>query len=744
MNHKKIRMIFRSLFFPKRVRCALTVFLFLSNQVLAVSTLGKKNIKVNSKPQVFVRDYKYFRKFYYKDAEFTVNKTNSKIKNLVFTKGDKVLSVNMNNQKTNFQLMVPGKTKRHFILTNYENGMVPKIGYFSVNRKKYFNSVMPKGEVNLSSTSQMCSRTPNWSFGELSNIVKVLGENKSDKFTSIDPQLFLDDKSCDTLSDEVVDMTSEIGKLFKNNATEMFACLQSEQAQKVLSQDKNINVLMNANIFVARMTRFLDENSIASIEKNSGQKIRAKSKSGVTNSMKIMCAPNKELEGKSACFIDDNENPAIIVDLEKIKKTAEFKKTKFNDEIGQVLIHEFYHTSFQQIETPQKPGCIDEQIINNLESLCSAKQDDANNRSELKIDAIQIAKNCEAQEKLEIAAKNPTVDKGNGDARTAVTNDIEINNTIIRGGNTVAILDTVGIQKINDAQSTLSSAKIPIAEAVVPQEGAKVPVVNNPIIENAASSLYSSLSQNTNGLTSVLSKALKLPATNANAKMESTSANSNAANTMVSANNNANNSRGIASVQSQTSTISPMSKSEIIASQFGIDDPKSKSIPLKAESNNVLSSDDKTTNSAGAVLQSGNADRSKAKTSVLNRASTQKSSALAVVNNQDQKIENASQNTNAQAQVQNRQIASVQETPAVATKITDTRILQTLTGAKEIKGNTYTEVVKMYRDPSFKADLKLRGIAIKLNDSKGTVIGSENANIIFNDSGKILKRQNTK
>ena len=56
----------------------------------------------------------------------------------------------------------------------------------------------------------------------------------------------------------------KIDDLFKNNANEMFKCLQTEKSQAILKN--NINLQASANLFVARMTRFLDADYLSEFD----------------------------------------------------------------------------------------------------------------------------------------------------------------------------------------------------------------------------------------------------------------------------------------------------------------------------------------------------------------------------------------------------------------------------------------------------------------------------------------------
>ncbi len=735
MKYKKIMMIFDQFLLFKCLRIAMAICVFLSNNAFAINSVAQKNLKINSKPPIFVRDYKYFRKYYYKDAEFLVNKTNLKTKNIIFTQGEKVLSVTLNNEKAIYQLMVPGNTERHFMLTKYEKNKKPKIGYYAVSRKTYFSNVMPLAASGSESESQICSKSPNWSFGELKNIVKVLGDTKSNNFSAIDTDEFID-KSCRTSGDDADELNTALDQLFKKNAAEMFSCLQSDQAQKTLSDVKNVNLLMNANVFVARMTRFLDDNRLKKTDQAVGNQLTQKlnDKSGSTKSMKIKCAPNKELKNKSACFIDENENPAIVLDLTKIKQTASINKTDFKKEIQAILIHEFYHTSNQQMETPLEPGCTDEKMIQSLEALCP-KTDDLN---AVKIQKTEVVKGCTRISTSAENKKTGSVLRNMGivlDQKEFESIAIAHQNNMnkLDGSSEATLSSSSGIVKTGEEIMVLSVSPVSLGRAAPEaNDGTLVTISNNSEIGTSLSGMYDSFSESTSGMTSVLTKALELVTPKA---------------AIANANPSVSNSVSVA-----------MSKSEIYSAQSGSEFGSSAQVSTSVPGQQVETASKSTSNlnlsPATSVLQNSNSFE-KQNVEALN--SNIPSSQTAKKNDQDSnqngldipnlkampltvgKGANLSNSTTSNQPV--RQVASVDDnnTDSIQ-KNTDNKILQTLSISQRISGSSYVEVKKLYQNSDFTKSLEFRRIAIELNDVGKTQIGSKKPQIIFLDDGQILRR----
>ncbi len=731
MNHKKIMMIFDHFLFLKRLRIAMAICVFLSNNAIAANSVPQKNLKINSKPQIFVRDYKYFRKYYYKDAEFVVNKINSKSKNIIFTQGEKVLSVTLNNEKAIYQLMVPGKTKRHFMLTKYEKNQKPKIGYYAVSRKTYFSdSVMPQAVSSNEKESQICSKGPNWSFGELKNIVKVLGDQKSNNFSAIDIETFVD-KSC-RVDDEAADeLASALDNLFKKNAQEMFSCLQSDQAQKTLSDTKNINLLMNANMFVARMTRFLDDNRFKNADQAVGNQLTQKlnDKSGATKNMKIKCAPNKDLKNKSACFVDENENPAIVLDLTKIKQTASINKTDFKKEIQDILIHEFYHTSNQQMETSLEPGCSDEKIIQSLEALCPKSGKSA----VIKVKETEVPKICPLTTDAENRKEDLVLDNiryiKDGGAYGFIDQQARDN----RANHDVKPDSSAGIIKTGEEIMILSTATLPSnQDKTEANDGARLPISGDSEIGNSLSGIYDSFAKNTSGLTSVLTNALATVApTTAIANTNSSKINSSltvmSASEIQSAQSGAEfNSKTTVDNSVNVQQIETSSKSTLNTSPSVVMNSSQSSNLAEKKNLEVLNS----TTASVQVVNKNDEVSNQIGLGVSNIKAIPKS-AFNIVNSSNSVSANQSQ----------RQVASVDYDDSDSNrKNTDNKILQTLSISQRISGSSYAEVKTMYQNPEFTKSLELRGIAIEMNDSQKTRIGSKKPQIIFFDDGLILRK----
>ena len=706
MNQQKIKTIFDHFLLLKRLRIFAFIFVFLSNNVFATTLTHQKKIINNSKPQVFVRDYKYFRKYYYKDAEFVVNKTNSKIKNIIFTKGEKVLSVTLNNEKAVYQLMVPGKTKRHFMLTKYEKNKKTKIGYYTVNRKTYFDSAMPLADFKKSADGQTCSRRPNWSFGELAKITKVLGDEKNDLFSTISTADFIDE-SCKLSEDGKDELTTALDLLFKNNAKKIFSCLQTEQAQKILSNEKNINLLSNANLYIARMTSLLDRAQFKATNKSLDNLLsqNENQKSDEIENMKIKCAPNAELKNKSGCFVDQSKNPAIILDLTKIKQTADINKTKFGDEIDNVLIHEFYHFSNQQIETPTQPGSLDEKIIQSLQTICPGF-----NKSE-KAKIENTANLAETEDKFIAPAVESAILANNSDTPSKLT-----------------ALDADGIVKINDNAYVLSESPVSLAKnTVIDQtEGAKIEIFDNIKVLDSVTNLFNSFTQSTSGLGEVLSGALKVSEQPAVAKSMQTNVNPQITNSSTT-----------------NSKIDVMSSAEIFAAQSGSEfniksvstiEQNAKTVTNSFNQNSQLPKQSPLERFENAVSNSN------VNTGLDNKKEIQVSSPI--VKSQASTVVSAKNTIQRNAAVVRRDIASegIQNSGASQKTSSVSEDVEVLSRSPQINGTPYTEIIKKYQDPKFQKDLEFRGIAIRLNNDNNKMIGSPKPLILFIDNGNFLKK----
>ena len=425
------------------------------------------------------------------------------------------------------------------------------------------------------------------------------------------------------------------------------------------------------------------------------------------NPMKVMCAPNLDLAGKSACFKDDNENPAIIIDLKKMKRDG--NQNIVAEELKKVLVHEFYHTSSQQIETPTEPGCADHAVIKSLESLCDETK---------KIEVAQDIKNCKVQAVVELSKTNLVIEDKQFRLATELGSQINRQGNQLQGSNNLTSNDLEGIRQTNADINTLS-APVPTAALAraesnqSPSLGSKTEITAGTPIETAVVSLYNSFSQNNTSISKALVVATSIVgSTTAIAQTQ-------------------------ASVRANTV---PYLQSEIIADKFQLP----QSVVATSEQNFPSLQISNTTNATAADNKLPDVEVQKPPQKKIEVAGqnlntdvksdtalpSQQSVVIAVDNKiSDRSIASVSIKTNPQIDT------------AARTTNPDTKILQTLGTVSKLSGQSYEDIKKMYNNPDFKNSLATRGIVIELNDSKRTKIGTnQKAKIIFKDNGKELSK----
>lgn len=717
MNFKKIRMIFNCSLLSKRTVSFLTTFMFLVNAVFAAGNPAQKKSITNAPlnpayvdSEIFVRDFKYFREFYYKDAKILINKTNSKTKNIIFSRGQTNLSITQNDDKAIYEYMVPGKSMRHYLVYKFEKNKPTKVGYYTVNRTTYFSdssSAMPAAGISAESDSGTCSARPDWGFGELREIAKAIeGEGVFGADSSLDIKKLIDKETCNMSQRNIVN--SVVTNLFDKNGAKILKCLQTDSAQKKLESDKAL--LASANLFVARLTSFLDEQTRKKVIKNnvlnqSEFKIKCKMEpSDKESSSKDKNGKVVEGKVKSACFSDDFSNPEIRLNFDGppiLNANKEIDSVKLEHEI----MHEFYHSSASQMQIEGKPNCIDEQIVKNLENLCDPKE----------LGKVEDGvKGCGVSDINKIDKSQKSTLDGKG--------EFELN---LHASKMPLSEDVSPSKNPNDVVLLPNSEVAALANASLPKSsnaGEKIQLSNNSSISDSLGSIYTSISNSANGMGKVLTNAAKLSVSNANA------ANANA----------------LPAATLNQYTYPP---GQIVADKYKAD-LNSEPVLIK---NNTWAN---VQNSSQTVRASEKMNQiNDSKVNNLNSAADNRKPAHAATSD----AATVMPTTALGGTEQKRSIASISPVTAKTNSessvnlktvgTNESQIIQSLSAFNKLSGKNYAEVVKQYPNGDFNKLLKQRGISIEVQTeqnqkSKLRFGATENIKVKFLDDGKNLNKIN--
>lgn len=316
--------------------------------------IDQKSVSKNEK--VFVRDMKMFRIIQKRDSLLVLNKVPGDLKSLVYTKGLSTLSIQQNKDVTLYQMMMPGKNKRHYLLYKLEKGQQPKVAYYNIPRSTYYSSALDQDNL-------MCNMRNAFSIKDLQLInfeLKGAAENPVDTF-DLDNVV----KNCDEENQAL--LVSTVSDLFNNNAKKLFSCLEKQETLDALKKPENQFLLGNVNLFVARMIRMMPSEKVDNF-KESGVRSPLQSKDKKINQFTFSCKMENGEEKRNASYKDDLENPLVSINfdlLKDIKDEAEKKK-----KIKSLLMHEFYHSSSQQIQMKDDPTKMDEFVVQSMEGLC--------------------------------------------------------------------------------------------------------------------------------------------------------------------------------------------------------------------------------------------------------------------------------------------------------------------------------------------------------------------------------------
>ena len=728
MKSFKIRKIFKDISRISRVCTSVAVTSIFAMQSVAGANQPNQNSSrqdMNSGSvagKLYVRDYKGFRVFEKSNTVLVMNKMSASTKSLVYSFGESVLSVTQTGNVTLFDLMMPGKNQRHHLLYKHQPGQKLKVGYYAVNRKRYYNSVMSGVSVG----SEVCSNKPMWLPSEVKQILGALTEDGEMEVLKVNrsalSKIAFEDCPSDKDSDVVKRTTLN---LLNNNAKTIFECLQTDKNVEALNKPEYQNLLNDINLLVARVVRLLPEDT--SIKKNrdeqTGKNIYSKIKLEKSSQMepseqprlKISCKMEDAQKNKLACFDDNADIPKISLNLFHPSFYDE-KKEIIPDVIRANLKHELYHSSAQQMPSASGANCADEAVVKSLESLCAQTAPTTGD---------QIVKKCGTDKGLSTAlaaaSARPANDSVNSFSAMAPGSGVIVGAVAANAQNTanLAASDNAPIQTgltahqtttqfQQLAQSEINRPSTAVANNSYSGERAEVP--SNSGFSNNYNQMTASLSKTANSMSATLTKVVAAAATtpavaqtNAASVSSTTSVYSTAEiarDKYVGLSATATQLQGVDTRLAENTTYN----SRQVAS---VDSAGSSAVVSATASTNSVGESVATETGNGTQKSNGNN---------LNGGGASETVAAAGKISGNSGV---SAMAGGSAVTSGRSIAAVSQSSNNSAG--DSPILRQLTAFDRITGQTYNYIRKNYADPNFVQQLRDRGIQIYIESDKKTI-----------------------
>jgi len=667
--------------------------------------------------KLYVRDYKGFRVFEKNNTVLVMNKMSASTKSLVYSFGESVLSVTQTGNVTLFDLMMPGKNQRHHLLYKHQPGQKLKVGYYAVNRKRYYNSVMS----GVATDAQSCSNKPMWLPSEVKQILGALTKDGSVQALDLDStdleNIAVSD--CTDQQSEVVKDT--VIKLFNDNAKEIFTCLQTDKNIEILNKKENQNLLNDINLLVSRVVRLLPENNLLNKEKNKelNESIKKKIKNdqGEITKFKVSCKMDGVYQGKMACFDDNLKDPKISLNLADPSFYDSSKKL-LPAKIKENLKHELYHSSSQQMESATAPSCADEAVVKSLESLCAQSAPATGD---------QIVKKCGTDKGLSTAmaaaSARPAIDSiENG---LGMQKEGEIKGTteaMVQNAQVQASASGAAVQAGLTAQQTttqfqqLAQAEINRPSTAVANSnsysGERAEVPSNSGFSNNYNQMTASLSKTANSMSATLTKVVAAAATTPAVAQTNSASVSSTTSVYSTAEIARDKYIGLSATATQLQGVDTR-----LAENTTYNSRQVASVDSAGSAAPVVGSATASVNSVGgpAATETGNGTQ-KSNGNNLNGGGASETVAAAG------KI---SGNSGVSAMAGGSAVTSGRSIAAVSyssnNSAGDSPILRQLTAFDRITGQTYNNIRKNYADPNFVQQLRDRGIQIYIESDKKSI-----------------------
>lgn len=718
MKSFKIRKIFKDISRISRVCTSVAVTSIFAIQSVAGTSQPNPNSSRqdmnsgNVAGKLYVRDYKGFRVFEKNNTVLVMNKMSASTKSLVYSFGESVLSVTQTGNVTLFDLMMPGKNQRHHLLYKHQPGQKLKVGYYAVNRKRYYSSVMS----GVATDAQSCSNKPMWLPSEVKQILGALTKDGSVQALDLDStdleNIAVSD--CTDQQSEVVKDT--VIKLFNDNAKEIFTCLQTDKNIEILNKKENQNLLNDINLLVSRVVRLLPENNLLNKEKNKDLnesiKNKIKNDQGEITKFKVSCKMDGASQGKMACFDDNLKDPKISLNLTD-PSFYDASKKLLPAKIKENLKHELYHSSSQQMESATAPSCADEAVVKSLESLCAQTAPTTGD---------QIVKKCGTDKGFGTVVA--TAQPADGMTNASLKDEgghfgvVQANNTQIAANqaasNGAPVQTGLTAQQTTTQFQQLAQAEINRPSTAVVNSnsysGERAEVPSNSGFSNNYNQMTASLSKTANSMSATLTKVVAAAATTpAVAQTNSASVSSTtsvystaeiARDKYVGLSASATQLQGVDTRLAENTTYN----SRQVAS---VDSAGSAAVASATASVNSVGGSAATETGNGTQKSNGNnLNGSGASETVAAAGKISGNSGVSAM-------------AGGSAVTSGRSIAAVSKSSNNSAG--DSPILRQLTAFDRITGQTYNNIRKNYADPNFVQQLRDRGIQIYIESDKKSI-----------------------
>jgi len=676
----------------------------LANNIVPTSGLSQQKL--------FVRDYKSFRVFEKNNTVLVINKMSSNTKSMVYAFGESTLSVTQTGNVTLFELMMPGKNQRHHLLYKHQPGQKLKVGYYSVNRKRYYSSVMSGASVGAG--SEICSNKPMWLPSEVKQILGALTKDGSVQALDLDSNDLENIAVSDCTDQQSEVVKGSILKLLNNNAKDIFSCLQSHKNIDFLNKKENQYLLHDINMLIARVVRLLPENNLLAKEKNKEVQDKVNNKikdeQGKISKFKISCKMEEAQKGQLACFDDSMKDPKISLNLLD-PSFYDANKKLIPAQIEKNLKHELYHSSSQQMES-SSTSCADEAVVKSIESLCAQAAPQPGS---------DIQKKCGLDKGVGtvMAATQPADGMTNASLKDDGRHLVVLQGNITQNAVNQGASNGAPIQAALTAQQTttqfqqLAQAEIekPSSTSVAKSttgSGDRVEVSANSGFSNNYNQMTASLAKTANNMSATLSKVVAAAATTPAVAQASVNTVSTATTSVYSTAEIAQDKyAGLSATPTQLSGVDNRMSSTTTYNSRQV-----ASANATADANVGSGATVNTVNSAGAGnAKPATADAEVATANTGNKISTGGGSGVSAM----------AAATSPSSAGATRTIATVSNSQSNGVMNSDNTILRQLTAFDKITGQTYNNIRKNYADPTFAQQLRDRGIQIYIESDKKSI-----------------------